>query len=102
MARRYSTRSLFWQLPNALLARYFAESSLSGDLSFPALKATKAEAPVEAGLAVREHQRKPMDAGLQGMMLEVRHALRGHGGIGGKPPISHLGLSGDNMLRLHS
>jgi transposase InsO family protein len=27
---------------------------------------------------------------------------RCHGGIGGKPPVSRLGLSGDNLLRLHN
>jgi transposase InsO family protein len=27
---------------------------------------------------------------------------RRHGGIGGKPPVSRLGLSGDNLLRLHT
>lgn len=42
MARHYSTRSLDRQVPNALLARYFAERDLFGDLDFSALKEIQA------------------------------------------------------------
>jgi len=37
MARHYSTRSFFRQVPNALLARYFTERGLLGDLGFSGL-----------------------------------------------------------------
>jgi tellurite resistance-related uncharacterized protein len=33
MARHYSSKSFFRQMPNALLARYFTERGLFGDLS---------------------------------------------------------------------
>jgi len=36
LARHYSTKNLFTQVPNALLARYFAEQVLFGDLEFTA------------------------------------------------------------------
>jgi len=64
MARHYSTRSFFRQVPNALLARYFAERRLFGDLDFSALKETKPDELFEAWLALSEEQRKPMDAEL--------------------------------------
>ena len=65
MARHYSTTSFFRQVPNALLARYFTERGLFGDLDFSALKETKPEALFEAWLALPEDQRKPMDAEFQ-------------------------------------
>ncbi|TQE99617.1 MAG: hypothetical protein FKY71_07670 [Spiribacter salinus] len=65
MARHYSTRSFFRQVPNALLARYFTERGLFGDLDFSAIKETKPDALFEAWLALPEDQRKPMDAEFQ-------------------------------------
>lgn len=65
MARHYSTRSFFRQVPNALLARYFTERGLFGDLDFSAMKETKPDALFEAWLALPEDQRKPMDAEFQ-------------------------------------
>ncbi len=65
MARHYSTTSFFRQVPNALLARYFTERGLFGDLDFSALKETKPDALFEAWLALPEEQRKPMDAAFQ-------------------------------------
>jgi len=41
MARHYSTRDFFPQIPNALLARYFHGRSLFGDLDFSALQETQ-------------------------------------------------------------
>ena len=38
MARQYSTREFFRQMPNVLLARYFQERGLFGDLDFAILK----------------------------------------------------------------
>ena len=54
MARHYSTTSFFRQVPNALLARYFAERGLLGDVDFSALKETKPDALFEAWLALPE------------------------------------------------
>ena len=41
MARHYSTRDFFRQMPNALLARYFQGQGLFGDLDFAAMKESK-------------------------------------------------------------
>ena len=38
MARHYSTRSFFRQIPNTLLARYFEGRGLFGDLDFAAMR----------------------------------------------------------------
>jgi len=37
MARHYSTKNFFRQIPDALLARYFADQGLFGDLDFGAM-----------------------------------------------------------------
>ena len=65
MARHYSTTSFFRQVPNALLARYFADRGLLGDVDFSALKETKPDELFAAWLALPEDQRKPMDAEFQ-------------------------------------
>ena len=41
MARHYSTKDFFRQMPNALLARYFQARGLFGDLDFSAMKETQ-------------------------------------------------------------
>jgi hypothetical protein len=41
MARHYSTRDFFRQMPNALLARYFQECKVLGHLDFKALRETQ-------------------------------------------------------------
>jgi hypothetical protein len=41
MARHYSTKDFFRQIPNALLARYFHARGLFGDLDFSAMKETR-------------------------------------------------------------
>ncbi len=38
MARHYSTRNFFRQMPNELLARYFQARGLFGELNFAAMK----------------------------------------------------------------
>lgn len=38
MARHYSTKNFFRQMPNVLLARYFHEKNLFKDLDFTAMK----------------------------------------------------------------
>ena len=65
MARHYSIRNFFRQIPNALLARYFADQGLFGDLDFEAMKDTKPDALFDAWLTLSQKQRKPMDAEFQ-------------------------------------
>ena len=65
MARHYSTKSFFRQIPNALLARYFTERELFGDLDFAVMKETKPDELFIAWLNLPEEQRKPMDAEFQ-------------------------------------
>jgi hypothetical protein len=65
MARHYSIRNFFRQIPNALLARYFADQGLFGDLDFEAMKDTKPDALFDAWLTLPQEQRKPMDAEFQ-------------------------------------
>ncbi len=62
MARHYSTRDFFRQMPNALLARYFAAHGVLAGLDFAALKETRIEPVFETWLEVPEVQRNMMDA----------------------------------------
>jgi hypothetical protein len=62
MARHYSTRDFFRQMPNALLARYFQGRGLFTDLDFAAMKETKPDALFAAWLELPEGQRNRMDA----------------------------------------
>jgi hypothetical protein len=65
MTRHYSTRSLFRQVPNGLLARYFSERGLFDDLDFAAMKETKPDELFAAWLELPEDQRKRMDTEFQ-------------------------------------
>lgn len=60
MARHYSTKNFFRQMPNALLARYFNGQELFADLDFLAMKETKPDALFDAWLELSDEQRKPM------------------------------------------
>ena len=62
MARHYSTKDFFRQMPNALLARYFQERGLFGELDFAAMRETKPDALFVAWLALPEGERNRMDA----------------------------------------
>ncbi|MEA3275521.1 MAG: hypothetical protein U9Q81_09600 [Pseudomonadota bacterium] len=62
MARHYSTKSFFRQVPNAWLARYFESQGLFGDLDIAAMKETKPDALFAAWLSLPEEQRNAMDA----------------------------------------
>lgn len=48
MARHYSTRSFFRQVPNALLAPFFQGRGRLADLDFGAMKETKPDELFEA------------------------------------------------------
>ena len=62
MARHYSTKDFFRQIPNGLLARYFHSRSLFGDLDFSAMKETQPDELFAAWLALPDSQRNEMDA----------------------------------------
>ena len=62
MARHYSTRDFFRQMPNALLARYFQARGLFGDLDFSAMKETQPDELFAAWLYLPDGQRNEMDA----------------------------------------
>ena len=62
MARHYSTKDFFRQIPNALLARYFHGRGLFGDLDFSAMKETQPEELFKAWLALSDSQRNTMDS----------------------------------------
>lgn len=62
MARHYSTKDFFRQMPNALLARYFQGRGLFGNLDFAAMKESKPDELFAAWLYLSEEQRNAMDA----------------------------------------
>ena len=62
MARHYSTRSFFRQIPNDLLARYFEGQALFGELDFATMKETRPDELFRAWLELPEEQRNAMDA----------------------------------------
>ena len=62
MARHYSTRDFFRQMPNASLARYFAARAVFGEFDFASMSETRHDELFAAWLALPEVQRNPMDA----------------------------------------
>jgi hypothetical protein len=62
MARHFSTKDFFRQIPNELLARYFLARALFGDLDFSALKETQPDELFAAWLTAADSQRHEMDA----------------------------------------
>ena len=62
MTGQYSTKSFFRQMPNALLARYFNERGVLGDINFSAMKEGKPDELFKAWLALPDNQRNKMDA----------------------------------------
>jgi len=65
MARHYTTKDFFRQMPNALLARFFQARGLFNDLDFGAMKEGKPDELFAAWLALPEAQRNVMDAEFQ-------------------------------------
>ena len=62
MARHYSTRSFFRQVPNNLLARYFKRRGLFEDVDFAGLEETRPEELFTAWLKLPEDRRNSMAA----------------------------------------
>ncbi|MGE3601586.1 MAG: hypothetical protein AB7N70_39290 [Dehalococcoidia bacterium] len=65
MARHYSTKNFFRQMPNGLLARYFRACELLSELDFAGMKETQPDAVFAAWLALPATQRNAMDAEFQ-------------------------------------
>ena len=64
MARHYSTKDFFRQMPKVLLARYFQERGLFEDLDFATMKEGKPDELFAAWLELTDGQRNEMDAEL--------------------------------------
>jgi len=62
MAGQYSTKSFFRQMPKSMLARYFNERGLFGDIDFSAMKEGKPDDLFKAWLTLPDKQRNKMDA----------------------------------------
>lgn len=62
MARHYSTRDFFRQMPNTLLSRYFHAREVLGDLDYSAMKETQPDELFAAWLYLPDSQRNTMDA----------------------------------------
>ncbi|SER35406.1 hypothetical protein SAMN05421690_10213 [Nitrosomonas sp. Nm51] len=62
MARHYSTKSFFRQMPNALLARYFHERNLLLDFDFTIMKEGNPAALFEVWLSLPDGQRNVIDS----------------------------------------
>jgi hypothetical protein len=65
MARHYSTRDFFRQMPNALLARYFQGRGVLDHLNFTTMKDTQPDELFTAWLALPDDKRKGMDSEFQ-------------------------------------
>ena len=77
MARHYSTKDFFWQIPNALLKRYFSDKGLMGVVDFALLPESKPDILFGLWLNLAESQRKSMDT-------EFRDIVEWH------PKLSHF------------
>ena len=67
MARHYTTKEFFRQMPVALLARYFQGRGLFGDLDFSAMKDGKPDTLFSTWLGLPDGQHTAMDAELRGI-----------------------------------
>ena len=65
MARYYTTRDFFRQMPNALLARYFESKGVLDEVEYASLKETKPDALFSAWLTLSDSQRHVMDSEFQ-------------------------------------
>jgi len=62
MARHYTTKNFFRQMPKALLARYFHARGVFNDLDFSAMRETQPDELFTAWLYLPDAQRNEMDA----------------------------------------
>lgn len=68
MAKHYSSKDFFRQMPNALLARYFSTRGLMADLDFGAMPEGRPEALFEAWAALSDEQRNAAEADFRDIM----------------------------------
>lgn len=61
MARHYSTKEFFRQMPNELLARFFQERGFFEELDFTTMKETNPQELWDAWLNLPEKDRKQLD-----------------------------------------
>ena len=61
MTQHYSSKAFFRQMPNALLARYFQEQGLFGDMDLTAMKEGNPDELFKAWLTLPDVQRNKMD-----------------------------------------
>jgi hypothetical protein len=73
MAKRYSSRDFFRQMPNVLLAPYFQGHELFADLDFTAMKEGKPEALFTAWLELPDDRCHGMSGSGRGVDLGCRH-----------------------------
>ena len=77
MARHYSTRDFFRQMPNALLARYFHARRLLTDLDFAGLKETQPNELFAAWLSLPDAVRNEVDAECRDIFeMSCEHGFR--------------------------
>lgn len=62
MARHFSTKDFFRQMPNPLLGRYFAAHEVFADLDFAGMRETQPDELFAAWLTIPDAQRHEMDA----------------------------------------
>lgn len=62
MSRHYSVKDFFRQMPNSMLARYFAARGLCAEVDFGAMKEGKPDALFDAWMALPDEERRRMDA----------------------------------------
>lgn len=65
MARHYTIKEFFRQMPNVLLARFFQRQGLFENIDFTTMKETKPDELFEAWLILPEKNRKALDSILQ-------------------------------------
>ena len=76
MARHYSTKDFFRQMPNALLARYFQARGLFGDLDFAAMKETQPDELFAAWLNLPDRPAQRDGCGVPGhLRAELREGI---------------------------
>ncbi len=69
MARHYSTKNFFRQMPNVLLARYFHRYGLFADIDFDVMKEGNTSVLFAAWLVLSDDQRNAMDAEFQDIFV---------------------------------
>ncbi|MBW6487067.1 MAG: hypothetical protein K0B01_13050 [Syntrophobacterales bacterium] len=75
MAGQYTTRNFLRQMPNELLAHYFNERGLFGDMDFSAMKEGKPDELFTAWLALPDSQRNNDGCGVPTCWLTATYSI---------------------------